>query len=205
MSGFVVGLRGGIGTGKSTVSDRFASLGITIADADVSARTVVEPGRPAHTAIAERFGPEVLLQDDSIDRARLREIVFANEEDRKFLERQTHGPIVEDLAAIIEKANSPYAILVLSTGIGKTAMMHRLLVVDAPLDVQIERVMARDQNSREQVEAIIAAQASRKERLLGADDIIVNDGGLAQLEVEVEKLHDMYLKLAAATSGVSDG
>ncbi len=196
MSRFVVGLRGGIGTGKSTVSDQFASMGIAIADADVSARTVVEPGQPAYEAIVERFGARVLLDDETINRAALREIVFANEKDRRFLEQQTHGPIISDLAKIIESAESAYSILVLSTGIGKSPMMHRLLVVDAPMEVQIDRVMARDNNSREQVEAIIAAQASPKERMLGADDIIVNDGDIDQLEVEVKKLHDMYLNLA---------
>ena len=196
MAEFVVGLRGGIGTGKSTVSDLFADRGIAIADADVSARTVVEPGQPAFDAIVARFGSDILMDDQSINRPKLREIVFANVEDRKFLEQQTHRPIIEDLISILQHADSDYAVLVLSTGTGKSPMMHRLLVVDAPPEVQVQRVMARDQNSRSQVEAIIEAQAPRNERLRDSDDVIVNEGDISQLEVEVEKLHHLYLQIA---------
>jgi len=193
MADFVVGLRGGIGTGKTSVSDLFAARSITVADADISARRIVEPGRPAYEAIVEHFGTEILLPDATLDRARLREIVFQNPESRRFLEQQTQKPIVDDLLSWLADADSAYAILVLSTGLGKWPLMQRLLVVDASRETQIQRVMARDNNSRQQVEAILDAQPPREDRLRDADDLIVNEGDLAQLEVEVEKLHALYL------------
>jgi dephospho-CoA kinase len=196
MSKFVVGLRGGIGTGKSTVSDLFASTGIVVADADVSARTVVEPGKPAYEAIVRRFGETVLQDDKKLDRAALRELVFSDKEHRLFVEKQTHGPIIEDLLNITSSADSDYAILVLSTGIGKNPMMHRLLVVDAPLENQISRVMQRDNNTREQVEAILRAQPDRETRMTDADDVIINDGEQENLALEVQKLHQLYLSLS---------
>ncbi|MBT4162284.1 MAG: dephospho-CoA kinase [Gammaproteobacteria bacterium] len=196
MSEFVIGLRGGIGTGKSSVSDLFAGNGIVVADADVSARTVVEPGQPAYQAIVEHFGKDILLPDGYLNRPKLREIVFADKESRRFLERQTVGLIVQDLAEQIAAATSAYAILVLSTGLGKTPQMNRLLVVDAPVEQQIERVMARDNNSKAQVEAILEAQPPRQARLRDADDVILNDGDVHHLTVEVEKLHALYLSLA---------
>jgi len=198
MSKFVVGLRGGIGTGKSTASDLFADFGIVVADADISARTVVEPGKPAYEAIVERFGKSVLQEDKKLDRAALRELVFSDNEYRLFVEKQTHGPIIEDLLNITSNANSDYAILVLSTGIGKNPMMHRLLVVDAPLKNQISRVMQRDDNTREQVEAILRAQPDRKTRMIDADDVIINEGEQDYLAQEVQKLHQLYLSLSAA-------
>ncbi len=196
MSKFVVGLRGGIGTGKSTVSDLFAGAGIVVADADISARTVVEPGMPAYLAIVERFGESVLQDDKTLDRAALRELVFSDNEHRLFVEKQTHRPIIEDLLNITSSAESAYAILVLSTGIGKNPMMQRLLVVDAPLENQVSRVMQRDNNTREQVEAILRAQPDREARLTDADDVIINDGEPEQLALEVQKLHRLYLSLS---------
>jgi dephospho-CoA kinase len=196
MAEFVVGLRGGIGTGKSTVSDLFAEKGIVIADADVSARTVVEPGKPAYLAIVEHFGKDILLPDQTLNRAGLRERVFSNPDERRFLESQTQRPIIEDLYQQIMAACSDYVILVLSTGLGKTPMMQKLLVVDAPLETQIERVMSRDNNSREQVEAIISTQPDRDLRIRDADQIIVNDGEVSRLALEVERLHQLYSTLS---------
>lgn len=204
MSDFVVGLRGGIGTGKSTVSDLFAEKGIVVADADIAARTIVEPGRPAFEAIVDYFGDEVLREDGTLDRARLRSLVFADEAKRRFLESQTRGPIVQQLLDEIARATSAYAILVLSTGIGKVMGMDRLLVVDAPVETQIERVMARDNNSREQVQAILAAQPSRELRVTDADHIILNEGDVTQLALEVGKLHALYLAEALDTSSAHD-
>ena len=196
MAKFVVGLRGGIGTGKTSVSDLFAARSVTVADADISARRVVEPGRPAYKKIVEHFGQDILLPDGTLDRAKLREIVFQDPASRSFLEQQTQRPIVDDLLTWINDAESTYTILVLSTGLGKWPLMQRLLVVDATRDSQIRRVMARDNNSRQQVEAILNAQPSREDRLQDADDIIVNEGDLAGLELEVEKLHALYLALS---------
>ena len=197
MSKFIVGLRGGIGTGKSTVSELFADSGIVVADADISARTVVEPGKPAYKAIFKRFGESVLQKDRTLDRATLRELVFSDDDHRLFVEKQTHASIIEDLLNITSSADSDYAILVLSTGIGRNPMMHRLLVVDAPLENQINRVMQRDNNTRKQVEAILRAQPDREARMTDADDVIVNDGEHHQLALEVQTLHQLYLALSA--------
>ena len=196
MSKFVVGLRGGIGTGKSTVSDLFADAGIVVADADISARTVVEPGKPAYEAIVERFGESVVQKDGTLDRPVLRELVFSDNDHRLFVEKQTHSSIVEDLLNITSSADSDYAILVLSTGIGRNPMMDRLLVVDAPLEDQISRVMQRDNNTQKQVAAILRAQPDRKARMTDADDVIINDGEQHQLTLEVQKLHQLYLALS---------
>ena len=196
MSKFVVGLRGGIGTGKSTVSELFADAGIVVADADISARTVVEPGKPAYEAIVERCGESVVQKDGTLDRPVLRELVFSDNDHRLFVEKQTHSSIVEDLLSITSSADSDYAILVLSTGIGRNPMMHRLLVVDAPLENQISRVMQRDNNTHEQVAAILRAQPDRKARMTDADDVIINDGEQHQLTLEVQKLHQLYLALS---------
>mgnify|MGYP002838885192 FL=1 len=196
MSRYVVGLRGGIGTGKSTVSDLFSAKGVVIVDADIAARRIVEPGRPAYNAIVEYFGDDVLQNNGILNRAKLRVLVFKDEAKRLFLESQTRGPIVQDLLDEVANAESPYAILVLSTGLGKVMGMNRLLVVDAPIELQIKRVMVRDNNPRQQVEAILAAQPSRELRVKDADDIILNDDEIDRLEPEVEKFHALYLSEA---------
>ena len=193
MSKYVVGLRGGIGTGKSTVSDLFAAKAVVIVDADIAAKRIVEPGRPAYNAIVEYFGDDVLQNNGILNRAKLRVLVFKDEVKRLFLESQTRGPIVQDLLDEVANAESPYAILVLSTGLGKVMGMNRLLVVDAPIELQIKRVMVRDNNPRQQVEAILAVQPSRELRVKDADDIILNDDEIDRLEPEVEKLHAQYL------------
>ena len=197
MSKFIVGLRGGIGTGKSTVSALFADFGIVIADADISARTIVEPGKAAYEAIVERFGESVLQKDRTLDRAALRKLVFSDNKHRLFVEKQTHRSIIEDLLSITSNGDSDYAILVLSTGAGRNPMMHRLLVVDAPLESQISRVMRRDNNTYEQVKAILRAQPDRETRMTDADDVIINNREQQQLAKEVQKLHKLYLALSA--------
>ena len=196
MPAYVVGLTGGIGSGKTTVSDLFANLGITIADADVVARTIVEPGRPAHSAIKDRFGGSILLEDGFLNRAKLRQIIFSKPEDRRWLERQTHGPIMQMLAEIIESAASPYSILVLSAGAGRSPLINKMLVVDTSEELQISRVTRRDSNSSQQVESIMASQPTREERLAWADNVIANEGSVDQLEQEVLNLHHYYSKLA---------
>ena len=193
MSEYVIGLRGGIGTGKSIVSGLFAAKGIVIADADIAARRIVEPGRPAYKAIVEHFGHGILNKDGVLNRAKLRAIVFKDAAKRVFLESKTRAFIVQYLLEEIAHAQSPYTILVLSTGLGKVMGMNRLLVVDAPIELQIKRVMLRDDNTRLQVEAIITAQPSRELRVKDADDVILNDGEIDQLVLEVDKLHKLYL------------
>jgi len=194
---FTIGLIGGIGSGKTTVSDRFAELGIVIADADVASRTVVEPGQPALALIAEHFGSTILSADGSLNRAALRSIIFSDHTERRWLEQLTHPLIIQECYRILNEAESPYAILVLSTGTGKSPLIQRLLVVDAPAELQVQRTMSRDQNSEEQVKAIIASQLDREERNQLADDIIVNDGELVQLTAQVNELHKKYLSMAS--------
>lgn len=197
---WIVGLTGGIGSGKTAVSDCFASLGIKVVDADVCARTVVDPGQPALTKIAEHFGATILNTDGTLDRAGLRRIVFADENERKWLETLLHPLIFEEMWAQLQSAESPYAMLVspLLIEAGQKVICQRVLVVDAPEDVQIARTVSRDNNSIEQVKAIMASQADRKTRLAAADDVLVNDGDLASLTESVKKLHQQYLSLAHA-------
>lgn len=193
---YVVGLAGGIGSGKTTVSNRFEELGVTVADADIASRTIVEPGQPALAKIANRFGQDILQADGALDRAKLRTIVFSDTEERRWLEKLTHGPINAELRRIMETANSSYSILVLSAGSGRSPVMNRVLVIDVPPALQLTRVTERDSNSEAQVQAIMDAQPSREQRLSVADDVLVNDGGLEQLHDGVDKLHLEYLKLS---------
>ena len=198
MSHFVIGITGGIGSGKTAVTDRFQSRGITVADADVASREVVQPGMPALEAIADHFGPEVISEDGTMDRAAVRKIVFADPDERKWLESVTVPAIMDNLRDILAKSRSPYSLLMLSSGTGQSPLIHRSLVVDVPPDVQVARVMSRDNNDEEQVRAIMAAQPSRETRLEYADDVIVNDGSLQQLDDAVQALHEQYLTMAAA-------
>jgi dephospho-CoA kinase len=199
MSKLVIGITGGIGSGKTAVSDRFQDLGITVVDADIASRVVVEPGRPALAAIAEHFGAGALNADGSLNRAELRKRVFADPEERRWLEQLTHPLINQYLVEQLSKAESPYAILVspLLAETGQSRFCHRILVVDVPTDLQVQRTMSRDANDEAQVRAIIAAQASREERLALADDVIVNDQGLEHIDAEVQRLHQIYLEMAA--------
>ena len=197
---FVLGLTGGIGSGKSAVAACFKRHGIKVVDADIAARQVVEPGMPALQTIAEHFGEQVLQADGTLDRAALRNIVFNDEQQRLWLEQLLHPAIGEWIAAELASATSPYAILesplLLETEQRKST--QRILVVDVSTALQIERATARDDNSREQIEAIIAAQLPREERLARADDVIDNSASLADLESAVNTLHQQYLKIAAS-------
>lgn len=195
---FVVGITGGIGSGKSAVSDRFKRLGIKVVDADVASREVVKPGQPALLAISQHFGSDVIQADGSLDRARLRALVFADPRERVWLERLLHPLINEYLRQELASATSPYAILVspLMMETGQSRFTHRMLVVDVPEEVQLARTMARDSNNEAQVKAIMAAQASRESRLATADDVIQNDAGFEALDAAVKQLHERYLELA---------
>ena len=197
---FVVGLTGGIGSGKTAVSDRFAALGIEIVDADVAARIVVEPGRPALAEIAEHFGAEVIDPSGALDRAALRTRVFSDPDARRWLEQLLHPRIADEIRSGIEGATSPYTMLVspLLLEAGQAAYAHRILVVDVPVEVQVARTMARDDNDEAQVRRIIAAQSPREDRLKRADDVIENDKGLDALDRAVAELHARYLALAVA-------
>lgn len=197
MKPWILGLTGGIGSGKSAAAQHFIELGVPSVDADHAARWVVEPGRPALQRIVEHFGPQVLQADGQLDRAALRARVFDNEQERKWLEGLLHPLIRQEIADFLDNARAPYAILVspLLVESGQHRMTQRVLVVDAPELLQIHRTMQRDQTSEAQVQAILGVQASREDRLRHADDILLNDRGLDWLRSEVERLHDFYLTL----------
>lgn len=194
---WILGLTGGIGSGKSAVATHFGNLGVHLVDADHAARWVVEPGRPALAQITEHFGRDVLQADGQLDRATLRQRIFEHPEERRWLENLLHPLIGEEIIRDLASAQSPYAILVspLLIESGQQRMTQRVLVVDAPEAVQIQRTMARDKVSEEQVGAILKAQASREKRLEAADDVLVNDRDLEWLQREVERLHAFYLTL----------
>ncbi len=196
----VVGITGGIGSGKTAVSDRFASHGIVVVDCDVIARRVVEPGQPALAEIAAHFGGAVLRADGTLDRAALRERIFAADDARHWLNRATHPRINALVRDGLRDAASPYAVLVNPLMRDRDPRAHRILVVDAPEDVQIERTVARDNVSRTQARATLASQTPRAERLAFADDVVVNDRRLEDLQAAVDRLHERYLQLAAARS-----
>jgi dephospho-CoA kinase len=175
---------------------------VHVVDADHAARWVVEPGRPALSSIAEHFGPGVLLADGQLDRAALRKLIFEVPEERRWLEALLHPLIAKEIAEHLAKAQSPYAILVspLLIESGQSAMTQRVLVIDAPEQLQIERTLQRDQTNEQQVQAILKAQSSRQDRVSHADDVVVNDRDLAWLHSEVERLHHFYLTLRGGQS-----
>jgi dephospho-CoA kinase len=198
MARYVVGLTGGIGSGKTAVSNRFHALGVAVVDGDVASRAVLAPGEPALAAIAERFGSALIQPDGSLDRPELRRRVFADPEQRRWLERLTHPLMAAWLRQRLDEADSPYALLVnpLLVESGQAERCHRVLVVDVPEALQVERTLARDGGDEAQVQSIIAAQASRERRLAAAHDVIINDRDLAHLDGEVARLHKQYLELA---------
>jgi len=194
----IIGLTGGIGSGKSAVSERFAAAGVKVVDADYASRVVVEKGQPALQQIAQHFGDDILLTDGTLNRALLREKIFATESERKWLESLLHPLINEYIFTELANATTAYAILEnpLLFETGQSERCDRILVVDVPVELQVERVMARDNNPEQQVRAIIDAQLPRDERLRRADDVIVNDQDLAHLDVETSRLHAQYLSMA---------
>lgn len=195
MSTLVVGLTGGIGSGKTAVSDLFAKKGVTIVDADVIAREVVEPGQPALKEIIERFGSEMLLPDGSLNRRALREQVFNSNEDKDWLNELLHPAIRASMLRQTQQASSAYCILsvplLVENGLNK--VVDKVLVVDVDEQQQIMRTSSRDQQSKQQVEKIIAAQATREQRLAVADDVIDNNGPPSALIDQVEQLHLHYI------------
>ncbi|WP_019410883.1 dephospho-CoA kinase [Pseudomonas psychrophila] len=194
---WILGLTGGIGSGKSAAAEHFAALGVHVVDADHAARWVVEPGRPALASIAQHFGDGVLQADGQLDRGALRSLIFRDPQQRLWLEALLHPLIREEIAHNLAQAQSPYAILVspLLIESGQNATTQRVLVIDAPQALQIQRTLVRDNTSEAQVQAILNAQASREERLRHADDVLVNDTDLKTLKTEVERLHHFYLTL----------
>ena len=197
---YVVGITGGIGSGKSAATERFESLGITVVDADVISRIIVEPGRPALAAIADHFGEDILQSDGTLDRARLRTLVFNSPEERSWLEQLTHPLIGEEIVTQLTAAKSPYVMLssplLLETS--QARLTDLVIVVDVPVDVQVQRTMARDDNDEAQVRRIIDAQMPRKDRLARADIVIDNNQSLAALDESINHIHATLLSQAEA-------
>jgi dephospho-CoA kinase len=194
---WVLGLTGGIASGKSAAAQRFAELGVHVVDADQASRWVVEPRRPALAALVERYGAALLQADGSLDRGALRKVIFEDAQERRWVEALLHPLIAEEIARSLASATSPYAVFVspLMVESGQYRITQRLLVVDAPEAVRVARTLLRDHTTPEQVQAILKAQASREQRLALADDVLVNDRDLAWLHSEVERLHTFYLTL----------
>lgn len=199
MSSLVIGLTGGIGSGKTMATDYLQRSGITIVDADLAARVVVEPGEPALQEITEAFGADMLQADGTLNRAALRQIVFADPAQRKRLEAITHPRIAQEILRQLTVSASPYTVLVspLLFESSQHRFAQRTLLIDAPESAQKQRAATRDKVSEEQIASIMAAQMSREERRKRADDIVMNDGDLTSLHAQLEKLHQDYLKMAA--------
>ena len=194
----IIGLTGGIGSGKSAVSSHFEALGITVVDADIVAREVVDPGQPSLLQIAEHFGNSIITSDGSLDRAELRSLIFKDETERKWLESLLHPLIRAEIIFQLKQSQSPYSILSspLLIETDQYTIVDRILVVDVPVETQVERTIDRDNNSLEQVEAIIKAQSPRAVKQQKADDIILNTGTIESLHEKVSILHQRYLQLS---------
>jgi dephospho-CoA kinase len=200
---FVVGLTGGIGSGKSTVADLFAAQGVPVIDTDVIARVLTQPDGEALPAIRDAFGTTVFAADGTLDRAALRRVVFADPAARQRLEAILHPRIRERVAAALLRLSAPYALVVIPLLVETGAyrdLLQRVLVVDCAETEQVERVMRRSGLSRAEIAAILAAQASRGERLAAADDIVVNTASPDALAPQVAALHQRYRVLAGARS-----
>lgn len=202
MTPFCIGLTGGIGCGKTTVSDRFAALGVAVIDTDEIARVLTAPGGEAVAKIEEAFGSEFIDGHGALDRSRMRGLVFADPDAKRALEKILHPLIRDQVAQRIKAAqSSPYVVLVVPLLFETDAyrdLVRRTLVVDCDEALQVTRTRQRSGLSEADVRAIIATQVPRKTRLEAADDIIVNDGDMRQLDARIAELHRHYLALAAA-------
>ncbi|MDJ1655096.1 dephospho-CoA kinase [Raoultella sp. Ech2A] len=196
---YTVALTGGIGSGKSTVADAFSHLGVNVIDADVIARQVVEPGTSALLAIAARFGQQMINDDGTLNRRSLRERIFAHSDDKTWLNALLHPLIQQETRRQIQAASSPYVLWVVPLLVENNLVANadRVLVVDVAKETQIARTILRDRVSREHAERILAAQATREQRLAAADDVIENMGPPDAIASDVARLHEKYLMLAS--------
>ena len=191
----IIGLTGGIGSGKTAVSDLFQDLGITIVDADLASRVVVEKGREELNKISDHFGQDILTKEGELDRAKLREIIFNSEEEKLWLESLLHPAIAAQIKMELDSSKSLYTILVspLLLETEQKNFCTKVLVVDVPVEMQIQRTSERDNVSEEQIKSIIASQIDRDSRLEQADEVILNDGSIQDLKNKVKKLHIKFL------------
>lgn len=195
----IVALTGGIGSGKSTVADLFAKYSVPIIDSDVIARELTELGKPAFLDIVDHFQEKILQSDGTLDRKKLRQVIFAHPEERRWLEALLHPLIRTEIERQLAKLPSPYCIIVIPLlfEVKPYSFITRILVVDSPEHEQVKRVLERDNSSKEQAEAILKSQFNREQRIALAHDVINNDGTLADLVPQVEKLHQFYLNMCA--------
>lgn len=193
-----IGLTGGVGSGKSTVAKYFAELGIDIIDTDEIAREVVNPDSDALKEITAHFGPTILNPDKTLDRKKLRSIIFKNKMEREWLEQLLHPLIRKKTQEKIRQSHSPYCVVVIPLLVetAPNTFIQRVLVIDAPEEQQLLRIQKRDDITKTDAEAIIKAQASRENRLAKADDIIKNHDDIDDLKRQVIKLHEFYLSIA---------
>ena len=200
-----IGLTGGIASGKSTVAQMFIEHGVPVIDTDLVARQVVEPGQPGLDAVIDKFGADLLARDGHIDRRKLRNLVFDDADRRHTLEAILHPLIRARTIELANQAGGPYQVLVvpLLVETGFRALVDRVLVVDCPEKQQRTRLLARDDETPERVNRILAAQAGRRERLAAADEVVDNAGALQQTQARVAELHAMYLRLAKPGSDPS--
>jgi dephospho-CoA kinase len=189
-----IGLTGGIGSGKSAACKIFSELGVPVIDADVIAHELVKPGMPAFNEIKKMFGTRIISSDGTLDRKIIRDKVFTNETDRKKLENILHPAVYEEIAVQVKNINSKYCIisipLLLETNASKT--VDRILVIDVPRELQLERASNRDKTNKSDIDAIIDSQISRKDRLSAANDIVDNKGDINDLRKKICDLHEFY-------------
>jgi dephospho-CoA kinase len=204
---FRIALTGGIASGKSTVADLFAALGVPVIDTDVIAREVVEPGQPALAEIVAAFGTGMIGSDGRLDRRRMRERIFSDPVAKRRLEAILHPAIRAEMERQSRRAGGPYQVLVipLLTEGGRRDHVDRVLLVDVPEELQVERLVRRDGVSHDHARAALGAQATRAARLAIADDVVSNTGRLEDLREAVAGLHSRYLQLAAAGCAVPRG
>ncbi|PKH57168.1 dephospho-CoA kinase [Shewanella sp. Choline-02u-19] len=200
MADYIVGLTGGIGSGKTTVANLFADLGVTLVDADIVAREVVSIGSEGLNAIVSHFGDSILLSDGNLDRSKLRERIFNHDDERLWLNGLLHPLIRKTMLEKCKEAQSNYVIMVVPLLFenGLDRLVHRTLLVDISPELQQQRTIARDAVSAKQVKNIIGSQATRAEKLSQADDVIDNHGEVSALKCKVNALNTLYLKLSSS-------
>lgn len=194
----IIGLTGGIGTGKSTVAALFAKLAVPIIDADDISRELVQPGKPVLAKIVEYFGNDIIDASGQLRRRELRNRIFADQHAKQWLESQLHPEIYQTMKNVIKNYQNPYLIMVipLLLEVGRSDFIDRVLVVDAPEALQLSRVGRRDKADVKQISAIMQSQLPRAQRLVQADDVIINDSDELHLQQQVLTLHEKYLNLA---------
>jgi dephospho-CoA kinase len=200
---YIIGLTGGIGSGKTLVSDHFASLGVPIIDTDIIARLIVELGQPALIDLVHAFGQSILMQSGHLDRAQLRKLAFADDSSKAVLDSITHPAIRQETLKQIQAADYAYCIVVVPLLVANSpfsSIMKRVLVVTANRQIKIERVQKRSALTPDEIERIMETQLDDQQRRLLADDIIANDGSIKEAHSAVERLHQKYLAYAEAES-----